>query len=89
MPRTGSGRWKAPILDGKHVPDNKARKYTLSDLIDQYIRLHLSKFPRRLKDQTSHLNWWKENYGNKALIEITPSLLAEAKENPSQRHHIP
>lgn len=71
---------ESTILEGKYVPDNKARKYTLSDLIEQYTRLHLSKFPRRLKDQTPHLNWWKENYGSKALIEITPSLLAEAKE---------
>lgn len=71
---------ESAILDGKYVPDNKARKHTLSELIDQYIRLYLSKFPSRLKDQTPHLNWWKENYGNKALIEITPALLAEAKE---------
>lgn len=71
---------ESAILDGKHVLDNKARKYTLSDLIDQYIRLHLSKYPRRLKDQIPHLNWWKDNYGKRALIEITPSLLAEAKE---------
>ena len=71
---------ESSILDGKQVPDNKARKHTLSDLIDQYIRLHLSKFPRRLKDQTPHLNWWRENYGRRTLIEITPSLLAEAKE---------
>lgn len=68
------------ILDGRYVPDNKARKHTLADLIEEYIRLHLSKFPRRLKDQTPHLNWWKEHYGNRALIEITPIVLIEAKE---------
>jgi integrase len=73
-------KMESAILDGKHVPDNKARKYTLNDLIDQYVRLHLCKYPRRLKDQTSHFNWWKENYGSKTLIEITPALLAEAKE---------
>jgi len=73
-------KMESSILDGKYVPDNKARKHTLSDLIDRYISLHLSKFPRRLKDQTSHLNWWKENYGHKPLIEITPALLSEAKE---------
>ena len=71
---------ESAILEGKRVPDNKARKYTLADLIDQYIRLHLSKHPRRLKDQTPHLDWWKRNYGNRTLIEITPALLAEAKE---------
>ncbi|HEY4831534.1 MAG TPA: site-specific integrase [Waddliaceae bacterium] len=71
---------ESSVLEGKHVPDNKARKYTVSDLIAQYTRLHLGKFPRRLKDQSSHLKWWQENYGNKTLIEITPSLLSEAKE---------
>lgn len=71
---------ESAILEGKHVPDNKARKNTLTDLIERYIRIHLNKFPRRLKDQITHLKWWQENYGNKALIEITPSLLVEAKE---------
>lgn len=73
-------KMESAILDGKHVPDNKARKHTLADLIDRYISLHLAKFPRRLKDQTSHLNWWREQYGNRPLIEITPALLSEAKE---------
>ena len=71
---------ESAILDGKHVSDNKARKYTLTNLIERYIQVHLNKFPRRLKDQTSHLNWWKEKFGNKKLVEITPSLLSEAKE---------
>jgi len=71
---------ESALLDGQNVPDNKARKHTLSDLIERYIRLHLSKHPGRLKDQTPHLKWWQDNYGMRALIEITPSLLAEAKE---------
>ncbi len=71
---------ESSVLDGKHVLDNKARKYTVADLVEQYIRLHLSKVPSRLRDQISHLNWWKENYGKKALVEITPALLVEAKE---------
>jgi integrase len=71
---------ESAILEGRHVPDNKARKYTLADLIDQYTQLHLSKHPSRLKDQLTHLNWWRDNYGRKPLIEITPSLLSEAKE---------
>lgn len=71
---------ESAVLEGQYVPDNKALKRTLSDLIERYIQVHLCKFPSRLKDQTAHLNWWKESYGNKPLIEITPSLLAEAKE---------
>ena len=73
-------KMESTILDGKHVLDNKARKYTVNDLVEHYTRVYLSKFPSRLKDQTSHLTWWKEIYGHKVLIEITPSLLSEAKE---------
>lgn len=71
---------ESALLDGKQIPDNKARKLTLNDLIDQYLRLHLNKHPGRLKDQTPHLNWWREQYGTRVLASITPSLLAEAKE---------
>ena len=71
---------ESALLEGKHVPDNKARKLTLNDLIDQYLRLHLNKHPGRLKDQTPHLNWWREQYGTKALANITSGLLAEARE---------
>lgn len=68
------------ILDGKYVPDNKTRKHTLADLIDQYTSIHLSKHPKRLKDQTIHLNWWRDSYGSRALIEITSALLTQARE---------
>lgn len=73
-------RMECAILDGREVFDNKAQKRTLADLIEYYIKVHLSKFPSRLKDQTYHLNWWNENYGRKRLTEITPALLTEAKE---------
>ncbi len=73
-------RTESDLLDGKHVPDNKARRYTLSDLIDQYISTHLSRHPRRLKDQTPHLEWWRANYGTKSLMEITPFLLSQARQ---------
>lgn len=73
-------KMESDILDGKNVPNNKARKHTLSDLIEKYKLLHLSKFPSRLKDQSTHLAWWNDNFGTKPLIEITPSLLSEAKE---------
>lgn len=54
---------ESAVLDGKRVLDNKSRKYTLSDLIEKYKQIHLSKYPGRIKDQTTHLEWWKENYG--------------------------
>lgn len=68
------------IDEGKELPDSKARKRTLNDLIEQYKKIHLSKFPLRLEDQIHQLNWWQEHYGERLLISITPSLLCEAQD---------
>lgn len=71
---------ESALLEGRSLPDNKARKHTLSDLIEQYKTIHLSKFPDRIKDQSIHLRWWQDQCGEKLLSDITPSLLAKAKE---------
>lgn len=70
---------ESSILDGKHITDNKSRKYRLSDLIEQYKEIYLSKFPKRIKNQSHHLDWWQIQYGEKLLLDVTPSLLAQAK----------
>lgn len=70
---------ESALLEGRILPETKAKKYTLHDLIEQYKSLHLSKFPKRLRDQSIHLKWWDEQYGKKLLSDITPALLAEAK----------
>ncbi len=70
---------ESSVLEGRAPPESKARRYTLSHLIDQYIRLHLHRFPHRLEDQTHHLKWWQLHFGDRLLVDITPSLLAEAK----------
>lgn len=80
---TGAKNWvrstETALLEGRTPPEAKAKKYTLYDLIEQYKRLHLSKYPKRLRDQSIHLKWWDEHYGQRLLSDITPSLLAEAK----------
>ncbi|MBX9744198.1 MAG: site-specific integrase [Chlamydiales bacterium] len=40
----------------------------------------MSKFPHRLEDQIHHLNWWQQQYGEKLLIAIPPSLLRDVRE---------
>lgn len=66
------------ILEGRIVQEPKTRKYTLRNLIERY-KEELKRFPKRLADQSIHLKWWDEHYGDKLLVNITPSLLSEAK----------
>lgn len=68
------------ILAGDLPPEAQNRKHTLHDLIEQYKKLYLVNFPKRHNSQMNHLKWWNEHYGKKLLSNITPSLLAEAKE---------
>lgn len=56
-----------------------SKKTTLNELIDIYIDKYLSNFPKKAKDQIIHLNWWRKHYGNKFLIDISPSILSKAK----------
>lgn len=70
---------ESAILAGKLPQDAKSRKYTVNNLIEQYETVYLSRFPKRIKSQSHHLEWWRTHYGHKLLSDITPSLLAQAK----------
>ncbi|MEI8301065.1 MAG: site-specific integrase [Chlamydiota bacterium] len=71
---------ESSILEGRMPQETKARKYSVKDLIEQYKNLYLSKYPARLETQITHLQWWENRYGKKFLGDITPSLLAQAKD---------
>lgn len=71
---------ESAILEGRAPPEAKISKYTMNDLIEQYKKTYLINFPKRIRSQIHHLNWWQERYGQKLIVEITPSLLSLAKE---------
>lgn len=66
---------------GKHLTDYEAKKHTLNELIDRYIKIELPK--RKKHDHQKykmHLNWWKKQVGKCLLSKLTPALLSECKE---------
>lgn len=71
---------ESAILEGRTPQEAKARKYTINDLISEYKSVYLTKFPKRVRSQSHHLKWWQKHYGQKLLLDITPSLLAQARE---------
>lgn len=69
-----------PMKRGKKIKDAEARKHTLSELIDRYVKYEL---PDRKSDKQKfemQLNWWKDKIGAYLLSDITPSLLAEYRD---------
>ena len=82
---TDARRWasatETAILEGRHFGTVEAKRRTLGEAIDRYIRDILpTKEASTARDQLRQLAWWKKRLGAKTLFEITPDLLAEHRE---------
>jgi integrase len=71
---------ESSIRDGRHFRTSEAKKHTVADLIDRFINQWLSQFPHRIVRQTAYLAWWKTRLGHIHLSDLTPALLAEARD---------
>lgn len=67
---------------GDYVPSSEARKRTLGEAIDRYLTVTLpqSKFQKNTREQTRMLTWWKAELGDRPLVTINPSAIAEIRD---------
>ena len=66
------------VLEGRHFQTPEAKKHTLTDLIDRYVREVLPhKRASTVPDQARQLRWWKTHLGHYLLADITPAVLVE------------
>jgi integrase len=81
---TDAKRWaqdtESAMRDGRHFKTSEAKKHTLGELIDRYIKAELLKKPKSLEKQKAQLEWWKQQLGVKTLIDITGPVITECKE---------
>ena len=82
--RTLAKKWiqdvESAIRDGRHVRLAEAKKHTVNDLIDRFTSQWLLRFPHRIVRQTAYLAWWKKRLGHLALSDLTPAVIAEARD---------
>ncbi len=71
---------ESSIRDGRHFRTAEAKKHTVKDLIEKFISQWLSQYPHRVVRQTAYLAWWKERLGHLLLADLTPTVLAEARD---------
>lgn len=71
---------ESSIRDGRHFRTAEAKKHTVKDLIDRFINQWLAQFPHRIIRQTAYLAWWKNRLGHLFLADLTPAILAEARD---------
>jgi integrase len=81
---TDAKKWAAAtesaIREGRHFKTSKAKQHTLGELIARYKRDVLPTKPKSAKDQERQLDWWAAVLGHKTLADVTPALLAEARD---------
>lgn len=82
--RTDAKKWsqdtESAIREGRHFKTSEAKRHTLAELIDRYIRDILPQNPKKARDCLLHLMWWKDAIGSHTLADVTPALIAECRD---------
>lgn len=80
--KTDANDWanktEADIKAGRHFGASKL--HTLCDLLDAYEKSPAHTRLKSAKEMKARLNWWRLNYGEKLLKDITPALVAQGRE---------
>ncbi len=84
--RTLAKKWiqdtESSVRDGRHFKTAAAKKHTVGDVIDRFLSQWLAtKYPHRILRQSSYLGWWKNRLGHLLLVDLTPSVIAEARDS--------
>ncbi|MBX7149424.1 site-specific integrase [bacterium] len=81
---TDARKWvqqtESAIREGRHFKTSEAKRHTLSEMIDRYIRDELPKKPRSLRNQKTQLLWWKERIGTYLLSDVTTPLIVSCRD---------
>ncbi len=80
---TDAKRWaqstEAAIREGRYFKTAEAKRHTLGDLVDRYIKEVLPTKPKNASNSEQHLVWWKEVLGTYALSDVTPALIVKCR----------
>ena len=78
---------ESKIDAGEHVATSEARKRTVADAIDRYLEVTLprAKHRKNADEQARLLAVWKELIGDRALVGLTPALIAEKRDELAKR----
>ena len=80
---TDAKRWmhstESAMREGRHFKTAEAKRHTLGELVDRYIKEVLPIKPKNATNSEQHLLWWKSKLGAYALSDITPALLVKCR----------
>ena len=79
--KTWAASQESATREDRNYPHLRARRTKFADLVERYrssVMHEMDEFAREKREQ--HLTWWLERFTDKTLAEITPELIAEARD---------
>ncbi len=77
--KTDAKQWiqntESAIREGRNFKTSEAKKHTVKDMIDRYIKLFNPPYYKK-----TQLNWWEEKIGHYVLCDITPAVIATGRD---------
>lgn len=82
--KTDAKRWiqktETDIREGRHLKQAKSQKNTVEDVIERYLAILEHDNPKRAKDVTRLLNWWKDEIGYYYLVDLNKDIFIKARQ---------
>lgn len=82
--KTDANKWaqatESAIRENRHFKTSEAKRHTLAELIERYVKDVLPTKPKNARDQLRQFEWWKSEIGSYALADVTPSLIAQNRD---------
>jgi integrase len=70
---------EAAMIEGKHFRSTEARRRSVADAIDRYLREEVPKKRDKIAPK-SRLAWWRAELGGRKLFEVSPALIVEKRD---------
>lgn len=81
---TDAKRWgqatEAAMREGRYFKTSEAKRHTVADMVDRYVRDVLPSKPKNSINTQRNLLWWKTQIGNYTLADITPAIIAQHRD---------
>ncbi|MCH8979256.1 MAG: site-specific integrase [Armatimonadetes bacterium] len=82
--KTDALRWaqdtESAIRQGRYFKSAEAKKHTLAELIDRYVKDVLPHRPKGEKKTRALLQVWRDEFGDYTLARVTPALIGEKRD---------
>ncbi len=68
---------EAAMRERRHFKSSEAKKHTVAEMIDRYMKGLEQQNPKRRKDTQHIMDWWKAELGHCILADLTKPLILE------------